>query len=242
MMEKLCVVIPTYNNEGTLLQVINDVKRYVPDVLVVNDGCTDRTSQLLADRTDIEVISYEKNKGKGYALKKGFEEARSRGYTHVLTMDSDGQHFASDIPAFLEAHGCRPDALLVGSRNLEAENMPGGNTFANKFSNFWFRIQTLQNLPDTQTGYRLYPLRHFRRLWWLTNRYEAELELLVSAAWKGVELHPIPIQVYYPPMGERITHFRPRRDFLRITLLNTVLCILAIVYGGPRMLWNKLRR
>ena len=167
-------------------------------------------------------------------MKAGFREARERGFDYVITLDADGQHFPNDIPLFLEALHRHPDALIVGSRDLAAQGMPSRNTFANRFSNFWFRLQTGIALPDTQTGFRLYPLRRIgRRLWWLTARYEAELALLVYAAWKGIELVPIKIQVYYPPAGERVTHFRPVYDFVRVSLLNTVLCFLAVVYGWP---------
>lgn len=120
--------------------------------------------------------------------------------------------------------------------------MPGGNTFANKFSNFWFTVQTFKRLPDTQTGYRLYPLHKLSGTRLITSRYEAELELLVFAAWRGVELVSVPVRVYYPPEGERVTHFRPTADFARISVLNTVLCFLAVVYGWPRMLFQRLKR
>ena len=116
--------------------------------------------------------------------------------------------------------------------------MPAGNTFANRFSNFWFRLQTGISLPDTQTGFRLYPLHHLPCLRLLTARYESELELLVFSAWRGVRLVPVGISVNYP--DDRVTHFRPFWDFFRISLLNSVLCILALVYGYPRMLITKL--
>ena len=112
--------------------------------------------------------------------------------------------------------------------------MPGGNTFANRFSNFWFTIQTGIRLPDTQTGFRLYPLKRLSGTRFVTSRYEAELELLVFAAWAGVELVSVPVRVFYPSQEERVTHFRPVADFARISVLNTVLCFLAVVYGWPR--------
>ena len=118
--------------------------------------------------------------------------------------------------------------------------MPAGNTFANKFSNFWFKVQTCKSLPDTQTGYRLYPLKQMGTMWWVTSRYEAELEMLVFAAWHGIKLVPVSINVYYPPVGERVSHFRPGMDFFRISVLNTVLCVLAVLYGGPRMLISRI--
>ena len=117
--------------------------------------------------------------------------------------------------------------------------MPSGNTFANRFSNFWFHLQTGLRLPDTQTGFRVYPLLHLPCLKLLTYRYESELELLVFSAWRGVHIVPVPVSVSYP--ADRVSHFRPFRDFLRISLLNTVLCLLAIVYGYPRMLLNRMK-
>ena len=138
----------------------------------------------------------------------------------------------------MEALTQHPGALVVGSRNLSAENMPGGNTFANRFSNFWFRVQTARTLPDTQTGYRAYPLDLLPNLRILTARYEAELALLVFSAWKGVDLVPVPIRVCYPE--NRVSSFRPFLDFFRISVLNTLLCVLALVYGYPRMLIHKL--
>ncbi|MDL2251998.1 glycosyltransferase family 2 protein [Odoribacter sp. OttesenSCG-928-J03] len=230
----ICVIIPTYNNQKTVIGVVEEVMRYTRNIIVVNDGSTDQTRQLLNDSAlPVTCVHYEKNKGKGHALKIGFLKALDLGYTYAITIDSDGQHFPEDLPLFVEAIKEYPQALIVGSRNLNSENMPGKNTFANKFSNFWFYIQTGQNLKDTQTGYRLYPLKKLRGLNLLTSRYEAELELLVFASWHGVKLHPIFIQVYYPPKGERVSHFRPTADFLRISLLNTVLCLGAIVYGLP---------
>ncbi|MBO7459403.1 MAG: glycosyltransferase family 2 protein, partial [Bacteroidales bacterium] len=156
--------------------------------------------------------------------------------------DSDGQHFPEDIPLFIKGLGQHQNALIVGSRNLNQENMPEKNTFANKFSNFWFKVQTGVNLPDTQTGYRLYPLKNLPNLRFLTSRYEAELELLVGAAWRGTDLTPIKIDVFYPKAEERVTHFRPFWDFFRISVLNTFLCILAIVYGLPSRFIRRRRQ
>lgn len=102
--------------------------------------------------------------------------------------------------------------------------MPGTNTFANKFSNFWFAVQTGIRLPDTQTGMRIYPLQRLHGLSLLTSRYEAELELLVFAAWSNEKIIPVPVRVYYPSAEERISHFRPAYDFTRISILNTFLC------------------
>lgn len=240
---RICVVMPTYNNDGTLRDVVERVMQFCNDVIVVNDGCTDTSADILASFGDkITVVAYGKNCGKGYALKRGFQKAIELGFDFAITIDSDGQHYPEDIPLFIKALEQNPDALIIGSRNLNKENMPGKNTFANKFSNFWFKIQTGVKLPDTQTGYRLYPMKNLPNLNLLTSRYEAELELLVGAAWRGADLIPIKINVYYPKAEERVTHFRPFWDFFRISVLNTFLCIMAVFYGLPSRLIRRARR
>ena len=239
----ICVIIPTYNNAPFLTKVIDDVCRYTSAVIVVNDGSTDNTSEILSRfGPRIEIISYKKNRGKGYALNRGFEKARSMGFAAAITMDSDGQHLASDLHLFVDAAKQHKGAMIIGSRQLEQENMPKKNTFANKFSNFWFAVQTGTILPDTQTGFRLYPLAKMTKMSAFTSRYEAELELLVRSAWRNIPLLPIPIQVYYPPVKERISHFRPGIDFLRISILNTIFVFAAILYGYPSKLLRFIFR
>ena len=110
----ILAVIPTYNNEKTLARVIGDVRRYCTDVLVVNDGSTDSTADILGT-AGVEAISYAPNRGKGYALRRALRYAAEHGYRYMLTIDSDGQHYASDIPKFVEEIAKTPDALLVGA-------------------------------------------------------------------------------------------------------------------------------
>lgn len=234
----ICVIIPTFNNAGTIAAVVGDALIECKDVIVVNDGSTDNTSTILHAINGITLVEYEKNQGKGYALKTGFKRALQMGFAYAITLDGDGQHYPSDIQAFLKANQQHPGALIIGSRKLDGVERSKGSSFANKFSNFWFYIQTGRRLSDTQTGYRLYPLKKLYGLGLLTSRYEAELELLVFASWHGVELHPIDINVYYPPQEQRVSHFRPGKDFARISVLNTVLCFLAIVYGLPLRLFR----
>ena len=232
-MEKICVIIPTYNNVTTIRRVIEDVEKYCSSIIVVNDGSTDDTAAILQSiPSPIEVVSYPDNRGKGYALVTGFKKAKALGYTHAITIDADGQHFADDIPCFIEGLKHNPEGFIVGCRNLTEENMPRQNTFANRFSNFWFRLQTGINLPDTQSGYRLYTLSSLKGLNLITSRYESELELLVYAAWAGVDITSVNVKVYYPPAEERVSHFRPIYDFFRISVLNTVLCLGALLYGA----------
>lgn len=205
------------------------------------DGCTDETLTLLATLDfPITIVTHERNKGKGRALVSGFHKAIQMGFDYALTLDADGQHYPEDIPLLIRALDVNPGALIVGSRQFTDENMPGKSKFANRFSNFWFRLQTTINLPDTQTGMRIYPLHRLYGLPILTSRYEAELELLVFAAWHNVQLIPVPIRVYYPPKEERVSHFRPARDFTRISILNCFLCLGAVFYGYISMYWRTI--
>lgn len=236
---KLCVVIPTYNNEPTLGRVINDVKKYLGDIIVVNDGCTDNSRIILKQhKSEIKIITFNHNRGKGAALQAGLDYARALGFTHALTIDSDGQHYADDIPSLVETAAQCPEAIILGRRGTVHNNMAPSSTFANRFSNFWFAIQTFKRPGDTQTGFRVYPLNPRPRFF--TSRYEAELAVLVHASWRGADIKAVPVKVYYPPVEERVSHFHPIRDFCRISLLNTILCFLAFVYGYPSMLYHKI--
>ena len=236
------VVIPTYNNDRTLGGVIAGVRRYCADIFVVNDGSTDRTAEVLASTEGIRTIAYARNRGKGYALRRGLRAAREAGFRYALTIDSDGQHYPDDIARFIERIEWRPDTLLIGARNLTADNMPARNTFTNRFSNFWYLVETGRRLEDTQSGFRLYPLRRLGRLRSLCSRYEFEVEVIVRAAWRGVEVENIPVRVYYAPDGERVSHFRPLRDFTRISLLNSVLVLEALLFYYPWRFFRALTR
>ena len=240
----ICVVIPTYNNGGTIGRVVAGALEQCDDVIVVNDGSSDATPGILAGlaKEGLTVVTLDRNSGKGAALKAGFRRALDMGFAYAITLDGDGQHYPEDIATMLRANQEHPGALILGSRMMDGVDRTKGSSFANKFSNFWLWVQTGRKLDDTQTGYRLYPLKKLHGLRLLTSRYEAELELLVFASWHGVELVPVPVNVYYPPKEERVSHFRPGMDFARISVLNTVLCFLAVVYGLPLRLWRWLMK
>lgn len=244
--ERACVIVPTYNNERTIVDVLRRIRAYTRNIIVVNDGSTPATMQALSavfDASEMpEMVDYSPNRGKGYALMQGFRRALELGYRYAVTIDSDGQHFPEDIPSVMDCHLANKDALVVGSRNLTADNMPSKNTFANKFSNFWFHLQTGIRLEDTQSGYRIYPLEQINLKWPITPRYEAELELLVFSAWRGVPVTSVPVRVYYPPEGERVSHFRPFWDFFRISVLNSILTFGALLYYLPVKLLRSSQR
>ena len=239
--------MPTYNNERTIVDIIKRIHAFTHHIIVVNDGSTPETLAVInaafVSEKLPEIVDYAPNHGKGYALMRGFRRAAELGYRYAVTIDSDGQHYPEDIPAVMDCFEKNRGALIIGARNLTADNMPSKSSFANKFSNFWFHLQTGIPLEDTQSGFRLYPLESINLRWPITPRYEAELELLVFTAWRGVPVVSTPIRVYYPPEGERVSHFRPFWDFFRISILNSILTIAAVLFFRPLLYFrNRFRQ
>lgn len=239
----MAVVIPTYGNASTIASVVNEVlEGYCWNVIVVNDGSTDSTAEILASFKDkITVLTHPVNWGKGAALRNGLQKALEQGWRYAICLDADGQHFPSDIPAFLDAIEQSPDSLIVGVRNLTADGMPRKNTFANRFSNFWYRLFTGHKLADTQSGFRLYPLLAMNledpRF---TDKYEFELEAIVFASWNHIRVEGIPVHVKYLPQKERVSHFRPFRDFMRISLFNTCVLFYCFFWRWPYKFFRAL--
>lgn len=240
---KCCVIIPTYNNYKTLQQVVEGVLVFTEDVIVVNDGSTDSTAEILLQFPQIQQILLIKNKGKGNALRQGFKHADSLGYRYAITIDSDGQHFPEDIPVFVEAleNDSNKEILLIGARNMTQLGVPKKSSFGNKFSNFWFWVETGTRLQDTQSGFRLYPLFAMKNLKFYTNKFEFEIEAIVKAAWSGIEVKNVPIRIHYE-LENRVSHFRPFKDFTRISILNTWFVLVTFFYIKPRNLFRKLKK
>lgn len=239
---KCCVIIPTYNNEKTLEKIIKDTLEFTDKILVINDGSTDSTSKILANFKDsITLVTHPVNSGKGMALRNGFKKALESGYEYAITIDSDGQHFPSDLINFLDKIKEEPGSLIIGARNMNSENVPGKSSFGNKFSNFWFKVETGITLPDTQSGYRLYPIKTLQKIKFFSPRFEFEVEVIVKAAWRGIPVIAMPVKIFYAKGDERVSHFRPGKDFTRISILNTYLVILAFSWYRPLRLLRGLK-
>lgn len=237
---RVAVLVPTYNNSKTLGALLQEIQRYTDQIIVVNDGSTDDTSEILSKSGIKDIVEYEKNIGKGWALRCGFNKAIELGYEYVITIDSDGQHFPEDLLKFLDKLEQRPGCLIIGKRNMEQAGIPGKSSFGNKFSNFWYWVETGIKMEDTQSGYRLYPVEQLKSLHFFTKKFEFEIEVIVRAAWKGIPIQSVPVKIHYEEKGKRISHFRPFQDFSRISILNTFLVTIALIYIKPRYFIKKL--
>ena len=174
---------------------------------------------------------------------KVLKKATTLGYDYAITIDSDGQHFPEYIQIFVETleQAENKNLLLIGARNMKQKGVPGKSSFGNKFSNFWFWFETGIKLTDTQSGFRLYPLKALEKLKFYTKKFEFEIEVIVKSAWNDVEVKNIPIKVLYDET-ERVSHFRPFKDFTRISILNTSLIFILVFYIKPKNLYRKLKK
>ena len=214
---RAAALIPTLNNSTTLWEVVEGTLRAIPDVLVIDDGSSDSTAEILAALGDrVRVLRHPTNLGKGRALRDGFAQLLADGFTHAISLDSDGQHFPEDIPVFLEAIRRAPRALAIGQRDLNGAGAPKKSRFGLWFSNAALRRLGGARLADSQCGFRSYPLAPITDLGLRGDRYDLELEVLIKAARAGIPLEPVPVRVTYTPPGGRVSHFRPVRDFLQI--------------------------
>ena len=224
---KTLLLVPVYNHASTLRGVVEGCLRCGYEVLVVDDGSTDGSLEAVAD-LPISRHRLPENRGKGAAIQAGAALADSRGYDAVITLDADGQHDPADARLLLEAAAPAWPAVVLGARRMDVENVPASSLFGMSFSNFWVRLECGRTLPDTQSGYRLYPVALLTRTF-LCRRYTFEIEVLVRGAWAGLTILSTPISVYYQPGKERVSHFRMFRDNLRLTALHTWLMTRSLI-------------
>lgn len=225
---KPLIVIPVYNHAGTLREVVTRALDVCGDVLVVDDGSTDGSAEVLKG-LPVGFIRHEINRGKGVAILTAAAEARRLGMSHIITIDADGQHDPANISQFIPVIQENPLAIVVGKRIFNSKTVPFSSRFGRGFSNFWLRVETGYSLKDTQSGFRAYPVIILEWLKLHEKRYSFEIEVLVKAAWAGIELKEVDISVYYPESDKRISHFRPFMDNLALTVLNTRLTTRAIL-------------
>lgn len=221
---KTCVLIPAYQEEAHIAAVVREVRDYCPEVIVIDDGSADRTAQAAAE-AGATVLAHVRNQGKGAALQTGFDHARAQGFDLVLTLDADGQHAPSDIPAFLQTYERTHSPVLVGNRMDNPAGMPWLRRRVNRFmSNLLSRLMG-QYVPDTQCGFRLYHRSAFPENVRdpASRRYAAESEVLLRLALQGRKIGAVPIQTIYGdekskvnPLTDTVRFFRMLRRFKKI--------------------------
>jgi uncharacterized protein (DUF2062 family) len=209
------VLAPTYNNATTLADVLERIGRLGLPTIVVDDGATDQTAAILGRFPWLSVVRHPRNRGKAAALQTGFAAAAARGFTHVLTIDTDGQHDPEQIPKLLELSRRSPDALVLGTRRLRTSRYPLKNRLGRRVSNLVVWLESGLRLSDSQCGMRVYPLTWINSIDCVSSRYGYETEILTRGAWAGHCVLQTRVNCRYFPAGQSVSHFRPVTDSLR---------------------------
>jgi glycosyltransferase involved in cell wall biosynthesis len=211
------VVIPSYNEAATVREVAVRARRHCPNVIVVDDGSADGTVQALAG-LDVTVLRNDENRGKAGSLMRGFDHALAHGAAGVMTLDADGQHAPEEIPSLLEQAAQYPDAFIIGARRRDQRQASFWRYAANRIADFWISWAAGKPIEDSQSGFRLYPMRLLRTVTIPHGRHASfvyESEILIEAARQGFELKHVIVTVT-SRSGPSPSHFRPLADIAGI--------------------------
>lgn len=214
MITKALVIIPALNAERSIGAVVRDCKGVNDDVLVVDDGSTDRTAEAARD-AGAQVVRHSVNRGKGAALKTGFAYALEHGFDMVVTLDADGQHLPREIPKFLAAHAEAGADLIIGGRAHLFGQMLPRRRMANRFSAWGIAFVSKTNVTDSQSGFRLYSAGLLRAARLHSDGFAMESEVIVRAGLAGFKVITIPIDLGFVD-GQSTSHYQPLMDTLRI--------------------------
>ena len=242
------VLIPSYNPGPKVFDTVRAALGQWSPVWVVVDGSTDGSAAALqamaTTQPGLRVLVLPTNQGKGAAVLHGIRAALQAGFTHALTMDSDGQHPAEKIPAFMQASQLAPAAMVLGRPIFDA-SAPNLRVKGRKISNGWTHIETLgAGIDDSLYGFRVYPMgpleRVMRRQVWM-RRFDFDTEAVVRLSWRGVR--PInlaaPVRYFRPEEGG-VSHFNYWRDNVLLTWMHTRL-FLGFLVRLPLLLSRRLR-
>ena len=235
------LLLPTYNNGPVLAGVLEGVAALGHPLLVVNDGSSDDTEGVLErfvaahPGTPVARYRHGHNRGKGDALRTGFEAASQLGYTHALSIDTDGQHDPADAPKLLAAAAASPTALVTGYRDVADPDYPAKSRWGRLWSNLCILLASGRRVEDSQCGYRVYPLGLVAAVPCRAGRYGYEAEILTRSGLAGCPLVQVSVRVFYPEGAQRISHFRPVVDSLRGAALHLRLMTRALLpWPHPR--------
>ena len=212
------VVIPAFNEVGTIRDVVQRTLRCSENVIIVDDGSQDGTAEAVSD-LPVTLIRKDRNGGKASALVLGFGHALREGAVAVITLDADDQHFPEDIPLFLDAFQKHPDHVIVGSRLWNKAAVPGIRYWANRFASFWVSWASGIHLEDAQSGFRLYPsalLRSVSAGHGMRQGFTFESEFLINVARAGFGISFVHIRIKYPKNHMQQTHYHHVHDNARM--------------------------
>jgi glycosyltransferase involved in cell wall biosynthesis len=231
---RCAIVIPTYNHGAQVRKVVEKCLQFRLPVVVIDDGSTDSTPDVLASLSGVAVIRHKKNQGKGASLLTGFA-AVLQFADWAITIDADGQHDPEDIPSLTRAVLGEQRPFVIGIRaEMEHKNVPWTSRWGRRFANFWVWVSCGRWLSDSQSGFRIYPLPETLHLGTKAKRFQFEVEVLVRAVWSGIPIIEAPIRAIYRPPGERVSHFRPWLDFWRNTLTFSRLIATRVLIPSKR--------
>ena len=214
---RVAILIPALNEELAIRRVIQSALAVLPDVIVVDDGSTDRTAEI-ATELGVILIRHATPLGKGESLRDGFREALRLGFDAVVAMDGDGQHDAADIPRMLAAARKYPDSLVIGARIRTRENQPNARRRANAVADWGISWGCGIPIADTQSGQRYYPKAAMQLVDLPAQGFVFEAAILIAAVRElGLGVVSIPIETRYSSEF-RLSHFRPVYDITMITL------------------------
>lgn len=214
--ERWCVLIPCLNEEAAIGSVVDSVLAQGAAVIVIDDGSTDRTPQIVSEMP-VTLVRHAQRLGKGEALRSGFREALQMGYDAVLTMDGDGQHLAQDIPRIVAAAQRYPNHIVIGARIRDKQQQPKGRRRANAIADWGISAACGQPIADTQSGQRWYPREALTLVDLPAENFVFEAAILIAASReKHVGVVSVPIASRYHG-SFRLSHFKPVRDVSRIT-------------------------
>jgi len=221
--DRIWCAIPVFNNRDTVRKIAEDCRAILRHVVVIDDGSTDVDVASLLSGVDVVVLRHETNLGKGQAILTASRVVESRGGLYMITIDADGQHDPQDIEKFIPLMQEDAPAIIIGSRDFTTENVPASSRFGRSFANFWLKVETGRTIDDCQSGFRAYPVTYLNQLHFKGSRYDFEAEVLAKAAWAGLALRTVPVAVTYPKPAERVSHFKPVLDNMRLTLIHSML-------------------
>lgn len=226
------VVAPTYNNARTLRAVLDALAANGLPVIAVNDGSSDETTAILKDwlaaasheLPERHVVSHKTNRGKAQAMASGFQRARELGFTHALTIDTDGQHDVADVSPMIDLASSHTESLVVGARPT-AGGYPIGSRIGRVISNLLIWIECGVRVDDSQCGLRVYPLARLAMVPTFADRFGFETEVITRFAWAGGDVRQLPIRCIYEVPGGRTSHFRPWRDSFSASVMHARLLL-----------------